>query len=89
MRAMTDLFQHAKRQRRTPSPIDPDLWLKHLFSADAAIEAGVVRRKARDVERIIGWPRFRQELKRRGFSAIRNGGQVVIFCNAQPLERLI
>ncbi|MEL7116202.1 MAG: N-(5'-phosphoribosyl)anthranilate isomerase [Pseudomonadota bacterium] len=88
---MTDLFQHARdleAARGTASPVNADTWLIHVFLAKASASGGVVRRKARDVERIVGWRRFRHELKRRGFSAIRNGGQVVIFCNTEPLERL-
>ncbi len=68
--------------------VDPDLWITHLFSARAAAEGGVVRRKARDVERVVGWERFRQELRRRGFRAVVNGGQVVVFCNAEPVRLL-
>ena len=63
-----------------PSPVlDPEAWITHLFSARAAAQGGVVRRKARDVERIVGW---------RGFSAVINGGQVVVFCNAEPVRIL-
>ena len=72
-----------------PSPVlDPEAWITHLFSARAAAQGGVVRRKARDVERIVGWEVFRAELRRRGFSAVINGGQVVVFCNAEPVRIL-
>lgn len=80
---MDDLFTCAPPV--APS-IATDRWIEHLFSARAAINGQVVRRKARDVERIVGWPRFRYELRRRGYSAVRNGAQVVIFCNAQPVD---
>jgi hypothetical protein len=40
------------------------------------------------VERIVGWRRFRQELRQRGFRAAINGGQVVVFCNAGPVRFL-
>ena len=82
---MDDLFA-PPRQRRVPAVIDPDHWLDHLFSARAAAQGGVVRRKARDVERIVGWDRFRTELRRRGYRAVLNGGQVVVFCNAEPVR---
>ena len=36
-----------------PAPT-PDLWLRQLFSAQAARDGGVVRRSVRDVERILG-----------------------------------
>lgn len=82
---MDDLFSVANQ---TPSPVDADRWITHLFSARAAAQGRVVRRKARDVERIVGWPRFRHELKRRGYRAVVNGGQVVVFCNPEPLRVL-
>lgn len=82
---MDDLFSLAPSAPRT---VDADRWIEHLFSARAAINGHVVRRKARDVERIVGWPRFRAELRRRGYSAVRNGAQVVVFCNAQPVYKV-
>jgi hypothetical protein len=68
------------------SVVDPDQWITHVFSAQAAAKGGVVRRQARDVERILGWDMFRTELQRRGYRAVLNGGQVVIFCNAEPVR---
>ncbi|MAN14363.1 MAG: N-(5'-phosphoribosyl)anthranilate isomerase [Dinoroseobacter sp.] len=68
--------------------IDPEIWVTHLFSSRAAAEGGVVRRKARDVERIVGWEVFTSEIKRRGYRAVLNGGQVVVFCNAEPVRIL-
>jgi len=65
--------------------IRPEDWIVHVFSSRAAAEGGVVRRKTRDIERIVGRQRFRAELDRRGFRAIENGGQTVIFCNREPL----
>ena len=47
-----------------------------------------MRRKARDVERIVGWEVFTSEIKRRGYRAVLNGGQVVVFCNAEPVRIL-
>jgi hypothetical protein len=85
MAVMEDLFTHA---RSTCRHVDADQWLLHLFSADAAAKGAVVRRKAVDVERIVGWRRFRHELRRRGYRGVVNGGQVVIFCNAEPLRML-
>jgi hypothetical protein len=71
-----------------PVSLEAEAWLAHLFSSKAAAQGGVVRRKARDVERIVGWRRFRQELRQRGFRAAINGGQVVVFCNAGPVRFL-
>lgn len=69
-----------------PLPITPDLWLRQLFGAQAARDGGVVRRKVRDVERIVGRDAFERELRRRGFRAVENSGQFVIFCNRAPVR---
>lgn len=82
---MDDLFSLAPPITRN---IETERWVEHMFSSRAAINGEVVRRKARDVERIVGWPRFRYELRRRGYSAVRNGSQVVVFCNAQSVDRI-
>lgn len=63
----------------------PEIWFRHLFGAKAALDGGVVRRKVRDMERMVGRQRFEAELHRRGFSAVENAGQVVVFCNAEPV----
>lgn len=68
-----------------PTPIEPERWLRQLFIAQAAADGGIVRRKVRDVERIIGRERFAAELRRRGFRAVENAGQFVIFCNTEPV----
>ncbi len=69
-----------------PASITPDLWLRQLFAAQAARDGGVVRRKLRDVERIVGREAFERELRRRGFRAVENSGQLVIFCNRAPVR---
>ncbi|KIC19234.1 MULTISPECIES: hypothetical protein [unclassified Leisingera] len=71
-----------------PAPLSADAWLQQLFQSQAAAKGGVVRRKKRDIERLLGWDRFRFELKRRGYHAVENAGQVVIFCN-QDAVRII
>jgi hypothetical protein len=38
------------------------------------------------MERMVGRARFYRELNRRGFSAVENAGQVVVFCNCEPLH---
>ena len=53
-----------------PDIVSPEIWLRQLFSARVAVDGGVVRRKVRDVERIIGRERFEYEVRRRGFRAI-------------------
>lgn len=60
------------------SPLSPEHWLRDLFSSKAA----------RDIERLAGWDLFLSELDRRGYHAIENCGQVVIFCNNAPVHVL-
>jgi hypothetical protein len=66
--------------------IPPELWLRQLFSAQQARDGGVVRRQVRDVDRIVGRAAFERELRRRGFRAVENAGQYVIFCNRAPVR---
>ena len=69
-----------------PDYLTPQQWLDQIFSAQAAMRGGVVRRRVRDVERLVGRPLFREELRRRGYRAIENNGTFVIFCNRAPLR---
>ncbi len=69
-----------------PATITPDVCLRQLFSAQAARDGGVVRRSLRDVERILGRTALEQELRRRGYRAVENSGQFVIFCNRAPVR---
>ncbi len=71
-----------------PSPLSPEVWLDDLFSSKAARQGGVIRRKARDVERYAGRTLFLAEVARRGFQVAENGGQYVIFCNQAPVRWL-
>lgn len=71
---------------RLAPPLCPENWLLQLFSSRAACEGGVIRRKTRDVERLVGRARFEAELARRGFHAVENAGQIVIFCNQDPIH---
>jgi len=70
------------------SPLSPEVWLNNLFSSKAVNEGGVIRRKARDIERFAGMARFMEEVDRRGYQAAENGGQIVIFCNRTPVRWL-
>ncbi len=72
-----------------PRHVEADTWLLHLFSSQAAREGGVVRRKVRDVDRLIGREIFVAEMRRRGFRVYENAGQFVIFCNREPVRRLV
>ena len=52
------------------------------------LRSAIGSRKVGDVERLIGRDRFLYEVRRRGFRAIENAGQFVIFCNRQPVHVL-
>ncbi len=71
------------------SPLTPDEWIIQLFSSRAAATGGVVRRKRSDIERYVGMDEFKHELCRRGYQAIENAGQVVIFCNQEPVRAVL
>lgn len=68
------------------SPLSPDIWMREVFTSKAVQRGEVIRRKTRDIERFAGIERFRNELQRRGFRAVENGGQVIIFCNQEPVR---
>ncbi len=69
--------------------LSPHGWLIHLFSSQAAREGGVIRRQIRDIERYVGREAFLAEMKRRGYPVVENAGQFVIFCNREPIRRLV
>lgn len=69
-----------------PDYLTPEQWLDQIFSAKSALQGGVVRRKVRDIDRLVGRPLFREELRKRGYRAIENNGNFVIFCNRAPLR---
>ena len=74
--------------RHAIPPRTPEDWFRHLFGAKSALDGGVVRRSSRDMERMVGRARFLAEIERRGFTAVENAGQIVVFCNAKPVHRL-
>ena len=69
--------------------IPPEIWMQQVFDAKAARQGGVVRRSRRDIDRTVGWQMFEAELRRRGYHAVENSGQVVIFCNNAPIRVLV
>lgn len=69
--------------------IPPEVWMQQIFDAKAARQGGVVRRSRRDIDRTVGLPMFEAELHRRGYHAVENSGQVVIFCNNAPIRVLV
>ena len=38
------------------------------------------------MERMVGREAFLSEIQRRGFTAVENAGQVIVFCNAEPVS---
>jgi hypothetical protein len=72
----------------TQLPATPQQFLSEVFSSRAARNGEVIRRKARDVERVVGRDAFLDEMRRRGFAVVENAGQYVIFCNREPIRRL-
>ena len=74
---------------RDHGPITPEQWLGMLFSSRAAREGRVIRRQLRDIDRYIGRNRFEAELARRGYHAVENAGQMVIFCNQEPIRVIL
>lgn len=73
----------------TPTYLSADHWVLHLFTSQSAQAGGVIRRKVRDVERFVGREPFLDEMKRRGFPVVENAGQFVIFCNREPIRRVV
>lgn len=72
-----------------PAPLSSDAWITDLFSSKAARQGAVIRRKLRDIERYVGRSRFENELRRRGYHAVENAGQLIIFCNQEPIRRVV
>ncbi len=70
------------------SPLSPEVWLRDLFTSKAVQQGGVIRRKARDIERFAGMELFLREIDRRGFCVAENSGQFIIFCNRAPIRWL-
>jgi len=74
--------------RNRNSPLTPEVWLHDLFTSKAVQQGGVIRRKARDIERFAGMERFMAEIHRRGYQVAENSGQIIIFCNRAPVRWL-
>ncbi|MEO6300979.1 MAG: N-(5'-phosphoribosyl)anthranilate isomerase [Paracoccaceae bacterium] len=71
-----------------PVAITPDHWIVQVFSARSAAEGGIVRRQVADVERLVGRDRFLKEIHKRGYRAVENAGQIIVFCNSEPVQLL-
>ena len=72
-----------------PIYLDPDTWLRNVFSAKAVGRGGVIHRSARDVERVVGRDAFLREVQRRGFMLVENGEQLVVFCNRDSVRLIV
>lgn len=70
-------------------PVTPQQFFTEFFGSRAAVRGEVVRRKVHDVERFIGRAAFLAEAARRGFPVVENAGQFVVFCNREPIRRLV
>jgi hypothetical protein len=66
----------------------PEAFLQDVFKSNLVRDGKVIRRAARDVDRYIGRDAFISEVYRRGFRAIENAGQIIIFCNQEPVRIL-
>ena len=71
-----------------PANLSPDRWIAQFFAAKAVGQGGIIRRKAADVDRLIGRERFLYEVSLRGFRAVENNGQIIVFCNRAPVRVL-
>lgn len=67
----------------------PEGYMLMIFSSKAARDGAVIRRKASDIEKYIGMDRFQAEIARRGYRAYFNAGQIVIFCNQEPVVTIV
>jgi len=68
--------------------IPPEVFLLQMFSSRAARQGRVIRRSKRDIENFVGLETFLTDIQRRGYQAIENAGQIIIFCNAEPIRPL-
>ncbi|WP_264213375.1 aspartate aminotransferase [Leisingera thetidis] len=71
------------------SALSPDIWLRDIFACKAVQNGQVLRRKTRDIERYAGMDAFLAEVRARGFQAVLNREQIVVFCNSAPIRKLV
>lgn len=67
-------------------PQSPDHWLYAAFTSTTATTGGVIKRRISDIDRIVGRERFLSEVRSRGFQAVENGDNLIVFCNGQPVR---
>ena len=71
-----------------PDHLTLEMWLEQALSSGQARKGGVVKRRIRDVERLVGRDAFLAEVERRGFQVVQNNRHFVIFCNSLPIRRV-
>jgi len=54
------------------TPVTPEQFFGSLFNSKAVQQGAVIRRKVRDVERLVGRDLFIREMKRRGYTRIQS-----------------
>lgn len=69
-----------------PEYLSPDQWLSQMFSSREACTDGIVKRKVRDVERLVGREAFVREVKLRNFRALQIGRHYIVICNQHPIR---
>ncbi len=74
-------------KQRDPIHHDPDMWIRLIFSAQAA-KGGVVRRSIAWVDREVGRDRFFAEVRQRGFHLLASSNQFIVICNRDPVTML-
>lgn len=71
------------------APPSPDNWIRDVFACAAVQDGLVVRREILDIERNAGIEAFLSEVQARGFQAVENRGQIVVFCSRAPIRVLV
>ncbi|WP_197919409.1 aspartate aminotransferase [Thiosulfatihalobacter marinus] len=61
------------------SALFPEIWPRNVLSGKAVMHGQVIRRKTRDIERYCGMRAFLGEVRARGFHAVQNREQVIVF----------
>lgn len=72
-----------------PDHLTPERWLDGVFAAREVRKGGILKRQIRDIERLCGRDMFLGEARRRGFQVLRNGRHFIVFCNAEPISRVL
>lgn len=71
-----------------PPHLTAEQWLNQFFTSGAARRGGIVKRKTRDIERLVGRTPFLRAVSARGFRAYENGHHIVVVCNDWPIRQL-